>query len=327
MEKTTKENLKLGIFVVVGMTLLIIATYLIGNRQNMFGETITISAVFKNANGLQKGNNVRFSGIHVGTVKNLEMANDTTIAVYMVIDKKIQQHIKKDAVAAIGSDGLVGSMILNILPGRGTAAPIEEGDELQSYSRIATQDMLSTLNTTNENAAILTSDLLKVTQALIKGKGTMGRLLNDTIMANDLMKTIDALKNASANGNETIQKLNSMLDKIDLDKSAAGVVLSDSLNGSKMQNVIANLEQSSNDITQMTNNLNLVIKDAREGKGAVKYLANDTVFVNRLDTTMKNIEEGSIKFNENMEALKHNFLTRRYFKKLEKKQQKELQKE
>lgn len=327
MAKTKLENLRLGIFVVMGTAILVVAAYLIGNRQNMFGETITISAVFKNANGLQKGNNVRFSGIHVGTVKKLEMTNDTTITVYMIIDKKIQQHIKKDAVAVIGSDGLVGSMILNILPGKGTATTIAEGDELQSYSRIATQDMLSTLNTTNENAAILTSDLLKVTQALIKGKGTMGLLLNDTIMADDLLKTINSLKNASGNANLSIQKLNAMLDRVDLDKSVAGALLSDSLNGSKMQNVLANLEQSSNDITQMTNNLNLVIKDAKEGKGAIRYLANDTVFVNRLDTTMKNIEEGSMKFNENMEALKHNFLTRRYFKKMEKKQQKEMQKE
>ncbi|PIF00196.1 MAG: ABC transporter permease [Maribacter sp.] len=327
MEKTALENFKLGIFVVTGITLLVIASYLIGNRQSMFGKTITISAVFKNANGLQKGNNVRFSGIHVGTVKDIGMLNDTTIEVYMAIDKKIQRHIKKDAVATIGSDGLVGSMILNILPGKGTAGIIDEGDELRSYSRIATQDMLSTLNTTNENAAILTSDLLKVTQALTKGKGTMGRLLNDTVMADDLLRAIRSLKNASGNANETIRKLSGMLDKVDLDKSVAGAFLNDSLNGSKIQKMIADLERSSNDIAEMTGNLNLVVGDVKEGKGAIRYLASDTVFVNRLDTTMKNIEEGSIKFNQNMEALKHNFLTRRYFKELGKKEKDKTRKE
>ena len=327
MAKTTLENLKLGIFVVLGTALLVLAAYLIGNRQNMFGETITISAVFQNANGLQKGNNVRFSGINVGTVRNMEMVNDTTIRVYMVIEKNMQPHIKKDAVATIGSDGLVGSMILNILPGKGTASTILEGDELQSYSRIATQDMLSTLNTTNENAAILTSDLLKVTQAMTKGKGTLGRLLNDTLMANDLMKTLTNLKNASRNTDVTIRKLNTMLDQVDFEKSVVGVLLNDSINGSKMQNLLANLEESGNEIAKMTQNLDTIIGDFKKGKGAIDYLTKDTVLVNSLDATIKNIEEGSIKFNENMEALKHNFLTRRYFRKLEKKEEKETTRE
>lgn len=327
MAKTTMENLRLGIFVVLGTALLVLAAYLIGNRQNMFGQTFTISAVFSNANGLQKGNNVRFSGINVGTVRNMEMVNDTTIRVYMVIDENMQQHIKKDAVATIGSDGLVGSMILNILPGNGTGDVIVAGDELQSYTRIATQDMLSTLNTTNENAAILTSDLLKVTQAMTKGKGTLGMLLNDTLMAMDLMRTITNLKNASRNANHTIQKLNTTLDQVDFEKSAAGVLLSDSLNGLKIQNVLTNLELSSTEITATTQNLNNMIREIKEGKGAIDYLANDTILVNSLDQTIKNIEAGSIKFNENMEALKHNFLTRRYFRKLEKKEKNETKKE
>jgi len=325
MAKTTLENLKLGIFVVIGTVLLVIAAYLIGNRQNMFGQTFTISAVFNNANGLQNGNNVRFSGINVGTVKAMDMVNDTTIRVHMLIEKKMMDHIRKDAVATIGSDGLVGSMILNIIPGEGSVPLISEGDELQSYSRIATQDMLSTLNTTNENAAILTADLLKVTQAMTKGKGTLGRLLNDTLMAADLKQTITNLKNASRDANYTIQKLNTIVDQINFEKSAAGVLLNDSLNGLKMQNMLNSLVQSSIEIGETTKNLNSLISEIKEGKGAINYLTKDTLLVNSLDTTIKNIEESSIRFNENMEALKHNFLTRRYFRKLEKKQKKESQ--
>lgn len=323
MAKTTLENLKLGLFVVIGTVLLVIAAYVIGNRQNMFGQTFTISAVFNNANGLQKGNNVRFSGINVGTVKTIDMVNDTTIRVYMLIEKKMMDHIKKDAIATIGSDGLVGSMILNLIPGEGSAPFILEGDELKSFSRIATQDMLSTLNTTNENAAILTADLLKVTQAMTKGKGTMGRLLNDTLMAADLKHTITNLKNASRDANYTIQKLNAIVNQINFEKSAVGILLNDSLSGVKMQNMLSNLEQSSIELGEITKNLNGVIGKIKEGKGAINYLTNDTLLVNSMGNTIKNIEESSVRFNENMEALKHNFLTRGYFRKLEKKQKKE----
>ena len=224
MAKKTMENLKLGIFVVLGTVLLLLAAYLIGNRQNMFTKNFSISAVFKNANGLQNGNNVRFSGINVGTVNRIEMVNDTTIRVHMIIADKMQAHIKKNAVAAIGSDGLVGSMLINIVPAEGSAPLIAAGDELQSYSKVATQDMMNTLNTTNENAALLTEDLLKVTQSLLKGKGTLGRLLNDASMANDLQQAIANLKNTSSQANSAISELNSIIGSINTLKSKSSTL-------------------------------------------------------------------------------------------------------
>lgn len=322
MAKTTFENLRLGIFVVIGTALLLLAAYLVGNRQNMFGKTFNITATFKNASGLQNGNNVRFSGINVGTVNKIEMVNDTTIRVHMIIEEKMQKHIRKNAVATIGSDGLVGSMLINIVPGEGTTQLIQPGEELQSYSKVATQDMMNTLNTTNENAALLTADLLKVTRALNQGKGTLGRLLNDTTMANDVQETITNLKYTSANANATMAELNKMVKQINFEESAAGVLLSDTISGGKIKNIIQNLETSSIEIEKMTQDLNMIMEDIKEGDGAINYLSKDTVLVNQLDRTMQNIEEGTERFNENMEALKHNFLTRGYFKKLEKEQKK-----
>ena len=71
MEKTTSEKLRLGVFMIVGSLLFVGAIYLVGDRQNLFGKTFTISANFNNVNGLQPGNNVRYSGINVGTVKTI----------------------------------------------------------------------------------------------------------------------------------------------------------------------------------------------------------------------------------------------------------------
>ncbi len=323
MAKTALENLKLGVFVVLGTILLLFAAYLIGNRQNMFGKTFPLSATFNNANGLQTGNNVRFSGINVGTVSKIEMINDTTIMVHMIIEEKMLDQIKKDAIATIGSDGLVGSMLVNIVPGRGEAAFIKPGDELESYSKIATQDMLSTLNVTNENAAMLTSDLLNVTQSLIKGKGTLGKLLNDTLMASDLQQTIANLKQTSKQANSAISELNRMIGSVDFEKSAAGVLLADTVSAERMRNIILHLEHSSIEIDKMSQDIQTMLGEVKDGKGAINYLATDTLFVKRLDETMQHIEQGTERFNENMEALKHNFLTRGYFRKLERQKRKE----
>ena len=327
MEKTSLDKLRLGIFVILGTALLVFAAYVIGNRQNMFGNTFTIHAVFKNVNGLEKGNNVRYSGIGVGTVKDIVMENDSTIDVVMVIQDNMLKHIKNDAIATIGSDGLVGSMIVNIVPGSGMGAMIKSGDEIVSYSRIGAEDMMSTLNVTSENAALLTADLLKVTAALTKGKGTLGRLLNDTLMAQNLEQTILNLKLASANANNTLKEVNRFVDAANSENSVVGVLLRDSLAGLEIKQIIHNLESASYRMEKLTVNLDSVVTGISEGEGALNYLTKDTVLVQRLEATMKSIEEGTARFNENMEAFKHNFLTRGYYKKMAKEEQKAAKKE
>ncbi|MBT8321352.1 MAG: MCE family protein, partial [Eudoraea sp.] len=306
----------------LGTALLVVASYLIGNRQNMFGQNFTIEAVFKNVNGLQKGNNVRYAGINVGTVRDIDMVNDTLIRVLMLVQEKMQAHIKTDAIATIGSDGLVGSMIVNIVPGNGNAPLVQDGAQITSYSRIGAEDMMSTLNVTNENAALLTADLLKVTTALRQGKGTLGRLLNDTTMARNLEQTIYNLRRASREADIMFRELNNLAKGMKGKESIANVLLTDTLSGRRVKEIMVNLEVSSKNMAEVTRELDTLVKGLSESSGAFNYLTQDTTLVKRVSATMKNIEEGTAKFNENMEALKHNFLTRGYFKKLEKEQRK-----
>jgi phospholipid/cholesterol/gamma-HCH transport system substrate-binding protein len=323
MKATTKEKLKLGIFVIIGLLLFITAVYFIGQKQNMFGKKVSISANFNNVNGLRLGNNVRYSGIKVGTVKAITMVNDTTISVDMNIEEKMISHIKKDAIATIGTDGLVGNMIVNIIPGSQSETVVNSGDVIKSYSKIGADDMLNTLSVTNENAAILTADLLKVTQSLTQGRGTFGRLLNDTIIANELQRTITSLKEASYKANTSFEELNNLMKSIDLQNSTAGILLSDTISGTKMKNVISNLEISSAQIDTITKSIHQFVNDIQAGEGTLNYLVTDTAFVKQLERTMKNIETGTHKFDANMEALKHNFLTRSYFRKIERQQKRE----
>lgn len=327
MVRSSAEKIRLGIFVIIGTALLVVAAYIIGNRQNLFGSQFTIHAVFRNVNGLQQGNNVRYSGINVGTVKRIQMLNDTTIAVSMTLQESIIRHIKTDAIATIGSDGLVGSMIVNIVPGNGLTVSVSTGDTIVSYSRIGAEDMLSTLNKTGENAALLTADLLQVTDALKQGRGTLGRLLNDSAMAGDLEQTIKNLRIASAQATTTIGQVNELLDKENYQNSVAGVLLTDTVSGKRLKKTLINLETSSEQIASMSRNLDSLISGIAEGEGALNYLATDTVLVRNLDATVKNLEEGTARFNENMEAMKSSFLTRGYFKKQEKEARKAAKKQ
>jgi phospholipid/cholesterol/gamma-HCH transport system substrate-binding protein len=326
MEKTTSQKLRLGLFVIIGLTLFVLAVYFIGDKQKMFGKTNHLKAVFNNVSGLQLGNNVRYSGINVGTVRGMEMINDSTIKVDMLIDKTIFPHIRKNAIATIGSDGLVGNMIINIIPGKGMEAAVSPGDEIKSLSRIRTDDLLNTLGVTNKNAALLTADLLKITQEINQGKGTVGLLIKDSTLANNLKETMLYLKSTGKGTSESVTKLNRLISSLENKDNVIGF-LKDTAVANDMKAVVRNLDKSSTEINKVVTNLNATIANIKDGKGAINYLSNNPALVRKIDSTMTNINEASLRLNENMEALKHNFLFRGYFKKQEKARNKEPKKE
>jgi phospholipid/cholesterol/gamma-HCH transport system substrate-binding protein len=322
MKRTAAQKFRLGVFVIMGTLILVVALYFIGNRQNLLGSNIRLYAEFSNVNGLQAGNNVRYSGIDVGTVSRIRMTSDTLILVEMIVRESESQFIRKDAVATIGSDGLVGNMIINILPRPGNQESVVSGDTIATYSRIGADDMLTTLNVTNENAALLTADLLKITTELLEGKGTLGMLINDTVMAAELKRTMIELRKASTGANRAIAELNQLVGSIKDNESVAGVLLTDSVSGAQMKRIISNLESTSEQIGIIGHNLDSIVSDFRSGEGAYQYLTQDPDAAMRIDSTLINIQQSSEKFNENMEAMRANFLFRGYFRKQEKEAEK-----
>src|ERR1700733_8092716 len=117
MKVETGNRIKVGVFVSVALTLFIVVIYFIGDGKHMFTKTFKINGTFKDLAGLQVGNNIRFTGMNVGTVSKVEIATDSTVRVDMLIDKKVKKYLKKDAVASIGSEGLMGNKVVNLLPG------------------------------------------------------------------------------------------------------------------------------------------------------------------------------------------------------------------
>lgn len=323
MKITNAQKIKLGLFVIVSSILLISALYFIGRKQNLFGDTFYVSAVFGNVSGLKIGNNVRYSGINVGTVKKIIMINDTTICVNMAVESKILEHMRTNAKAVIGSDGLVGSMVVNIFPGSRDAPLLKPGDTLVSIKKISTNDMISTLSVTNENAAALSSELLKITSSLNEGQGTLGRLLNDEEMGSDLKETVKNLKKVSGDATSVVNDLKGVISDIEFEESLLYVLVNDSVAADQFRSILVHLEEASREINTVAENLNEVISEVKEGDGAFNHIMSDTTLVNDIDETVRNVKKGSVLLNENLEAMRHNILFRGYFKKQEKKARKE----
>ena len=119
---TEKFKIRLGLFIAVGLALFVVAVFVIGKQKNLFNPVYKLTATFYNVSGLQVGNNIRFSGITVGTVDNISIINDSTVKVTLVIRKDVAQFIKSDCQVTIGSEGLLGDRLLIITQGTANAA-------------------------------------------------------------------------------------------------------------------------------------------------------------------------------------------------------------
>ena len=189
MKKDSTNKIKLGIFISLGIAVFIFGIYFIGERQQLFRSSFRVSGIFKSVGGLQAGSNVRFSGINVGTVDNINIVSDTSVKVEVLIDENTRKFIKKDAMASIGSDGLMGNKILIIAPGTGGKMEIENNDTIATVQPINMDDIMISLKTTIDNTSHITGDLSRITGTIQSGNGTIGRLLMDKSLAQSFDST------------------------------------------------------------------------------------------------------------------------------------------
>jgi ABC-type transport system involved in resistance to organic solvents, periplasmic component len=304
--------------VVAGGILFAIAAYLIGQKQDMFSTTFTLRAAFNNVNGLQAGNNVRLSGINVGSVVSVEIQSDSTIEITLRIKENVRKFIRKDAIASIGTDGLMGNMLVNLNPAGFTAPIVENNDLLPTFSKIKTDDILKTLNVTNENAAMLTSDLLEIIQSIRHGKGTISSLVYDTLLRNQFSMAVYNLKEATQKTTELLSMVQNITHEINQGKGLAGWLAKDTLSKIKVDKMLADLQVSTASLKKSSDSLQVFVNKVNNGAGTIPALMYDTAMANNLRKTLSNLSSGTAKFDENMEALKHNFLTRKYFRQKEK---------
>jgi phospholipid/cholesterol/gamma-HCH transport system substrate-binding protein len=198
MKKDTGNTIRLGAFISLGIAVLILGIYFIGERQQLFRKTFRVSGIFRDVGGLQEGNNVRFSGINVGTVDNIAIVSDTSVKVEILISESTRKFIKKDAVASIGSEGLMGNKTLTINPGTGGKMEIENNDTVGTVQPINMDDILTSLKTTIDNTSRITSDLSRITGTIQSGKGTIGRLLMNQSDAQRIDSILVNLEEGSA---------------------------------------------------------------------------------------------------------------------------------
>jgi phospholipid/cholesterol/gamma-HCH transport system substrate-binding protein len=314
MVKDASKNIRLGTFVLAGTVFLIVTLYLIGNNHNLFGNTFRISAEFYNVNGLMPGNNVRFSGIDVGTVESVDIVSDSSVMVVMIIEQDIRKFVRKNAVASIGTDGLMGNKIVNINSSNEPSDQIEEGDVLETMRPIEQDEMIRTLNATNENMQVITSNLRTITDR-INSKNSLWSLLMDTVVAENVKASIVNIRIASNQSAILTGNLTSITSDIRNGKGTLGALITDTTIAGDLKQIIVKFENINDSVAVISGNVSEIVNGIKDGKGSIGVLLNDTTLVHNLNQGITNINTGSVLLNEDLKAVRESWPFRRYFRK------------
>jgi phospholipid/cholesterol/gamma-HCH transport system substrate-binding protein len=195
--QTTTNNIKLGIFITLGLGIFIIGIYYIGKKQQLFNRTFGVSGIFRDVSGLQIGNNVRFLGINVGIVQDIKLISDSTVQVFLQIDESTKLYMKKNAKALVGSDGLMGNKIMLIVPSDPSNQVIANNDVIATAQPINLDDILLQVKVTTNNTASITSDLAAIIKNIRDGRGTIGKLTMDNRFADNVDQSLVNIKQGS----------------------------------------------------------------------------------------------------------------------------------
>jgi len=202
--------IRLGLFIAAALLIFAAGIFWIGNQQFRFSSTYRLNAEFQNVAGLTEGANVRVGGIREGTVHRIVLPErpDQKVRVEMDLLDATQRVIKKDSVAAIRTEGLVGDQFIEITFGSAGNTGVKNGDRIATEQPMEISDILKKTNSLLDGAQIAmqnvnqtTNNLQAITAKLNNGNGTVGALINDRKLynhvnevANNLQEDTEALK-------------------------------------------------------------------------------------------------------------------------------------
>jgi phospholipid/cholesterol/gamma-HCH transport system substrate-binding protein len=342
MNKSQNSAIRLGMFITISILLFIIAVYLVGSRKSMFQSNIKIISLFSDVQGLRDGAHVRFSGINVGTVTKLLILNDSTVQVEMAIDQKVTPFIKKNSLATIATEGLMGNKIVVLLPGSPDEASISQRDSLPSLEPIEIDDILQEIMTSGERISIVSANLIDITDKINRGEGIFGKLFTDTSIAYNLNRSSANLKEISDRVNrgeglmgrlfaDTIfarnvdsaalymesisQNLNGVTDKIYKGEGIFGRLLTDTTLTRNIYSTSQNLNRSTRNMEVLTNELLEITGKINRGKGTINKLLVDSVFADSLDITLRKLNTTITEVQAASEALQRSGMIRAFSKK------------
>jgi len=311
-ESPNKQAVIVGVFIFLGLVFLLAGILIIGNIRETFNTKMGVISIFDDVSGLKEGNNVWYSGVKIGTVKSMNFFGKSQVEVNLNISTKSQQYIRKDAKVKISTDGIIGNKILVIYGGTEDFTQVEEGDTLAVERMFTSEDMINTLQDNNENLLTITSNIKVITNRLVDGDGTIGKLMNDTSMYSNLNAATVALQHATVKAEQMISSLATFSSGLNKKGTLANELVSDTTIFNSVKASVVKFHQMADTASVFITNLK---KAGSNPNSAIGVLLHDKEAGAYLKESMKNLESSSKKLDADLEAAQHNFLLRGYFKK------------
>lgn len=298
--KRKSNKALLGFFVIAALVLFTIVILIIGGRKNIFSRTITAKATFNNVTGLMDGSKVTFNGIDIGTVTGINIMPDGKIELTLDIINSAVPYIKTDSKVSIITEGLVGNKVVQISAGSIESQSITNGYKMQTVEPIAMETIIDNLNNVSLSAGRLTNQILEISRKINEGEGTLGQLLNNPSIYNKFDSLYITINSFAAKLSLVVSGVGSMVNVVSI----------------RIDSLAYSLDIITDNITEITTKIN-------SSESLVGTLLTDTAFANNIKLALehiniasKNLEDGAFGFNQNMEALKHNFFFKGYFEDL-----------
>ncbi|MDN3203278.1 MlaD family protein [Algoriphagus sediminis] len=323
MKAENKRSVIVGIFVFLGIAILVTGILTLGGQQKKFVKAIELRAVFDDIGGLQTGNNIWFSGVKIGTVKQINFYGDSQVEIIMNVEEEVVDFIRKDSKATLSSDGLIGNKIIVIYGGTTNAPPVENGDRLQAVMPLDTDQMMETLQTNNENLVDITADLKVLTGKLADGEGIVGAVMTDSILAENFRKILNNLTVASENSNRMLAELNEFTAKINQEGNLFNELATDTMMVAQFKETLGTLQATAENSQEMTEELKGITEKFNSSENAMGVLLNDPEFAEDLKSFMINTDSATYNLNKGLEALPYTWPFRKGFKRKAKEEEKD----
>src|SRR5689334_17461647 len=226
----TWDQLRVGLVIVVALAILTLAVYKLGQAANLFAKRYTLIAYLKDANGLNQGGQVTLAGQLAGTVKQIDFLpvdadTNRNLKITLAINENLRDQIRTDSKAQIRTMGLLGDKVLDITPGTPRGRQLQNGDTIAVSPALDYEQVLAQAAGAVGDVVTLTRDMRQLTSGIVAGKGTIGQLVTNRDLYDQLTGTLT--------------RTNTMLAKLQNPNGTVGRLLDDPTLYTQMTSMIA----------------------------------------------------------------------------------------
>jgi len=279
----TWDQLKVGSLIVFAILVMGIALYKLGQAVNLFSKRYELQAYLKEAGGLRQGGSVMVAGQLAGTISEItllpvDMDTNRNVRVIVAIDRKLQEQVRGDSRARVKTLGLLGDKIIDISPGTPKTSPLQQGDTLRVTESLDYEQVLSKAASAVDDVVGLAHDMKQLTSSLVSGKGTIGQLLTNPALYNQLEGTLG--------------RTNALLNRVQSSRGTLARFLDDPRLYDEMVGSVAGVDSLLVAMRSKNGSIGRLLSDTTLATQAVSTMQSFSAIAANADSLLKNMVGG-----------------------------------